>query len=114
MISQHIHRATHGDIVVLAFRGKLTMGGGDAELRQNVAEALEAGYRKIVLNLGETTTVDSTGIGELVGAYTTTSNRGGKLKLAALTPKVLDILTITQLITVFDVYETAEEAIGAF
>ncbi|MGB3562836.1 MAG: STAS domain-containing protein, partial [Thermoanaerobaculia bacterium] len=65
-------------------------------------------------NLGNVTTIDSSGIGELVSAYTTVTNRGGKLKLANLPPKVQDILQITQLVTVFDIFSDEEEALASF
>lgn len=77
-------------------------------------EALEAGQKNIVLNMAGVTSVDSSGIGELVSSYTTTSQRGGKLKLTTLPPKVSDILMITQLITVFEVFDAEAEAIASF
>ena len=69
---------------------------------------------KMLINLGQVTTIDSSGVGELVSAFTTATNRGGKLKLVNLPPKVNDILQITQLITVFEVFESEDEAIKSF
>jgi anti-anti-sigma factor len=101
-------------VTILDLKGKLTLGSGEAALRSTLQDALAAGASKIVINLGAVSTIDSTGVGELVGTYTTVTNRGAKLKLAALPPKLQDILTITQLITVFDVYDTEDEAIASF
>ena len=101
-------------ITVLEPKGKITIGVGDVALREAVHEALEAGSRHILINLEEASTIDSSGIGELVSAYTTVTNRGGKLKLLHLPPKVQDILQITQLVTVFDVYDDEETAVTSF
>ena len=102
------------DVWILDLKGKLTLGSGEQALRSTLQDALNAGARKVVINLEAVSTIDSTGVGELVGTYTTVTNRGAKLKLATLPPKLQDILTITQLITVFDVYETVDEAIASF
>ena len=83
-------------------------------LRDSVLEALDSGATKILINLQGVSTIDSSGIGELVAAYTTVTNRTGQLKLSNLSPKVTDILQITQLLTVFQVEETEEAALGAF
>ena len=101
-------------VTILEPKGKITIGVGDVALREAVSEALEAGARNILVNLGGVSTIDSSGIGELVSAYTTVSNRGGKLKLFNLPPKVSDILQITQLISVFEVFDNEEEAVNSF
>lgn len=101
-------------ITILDPKGKITIGVGDVALRDAVHEAMDAGSESILINLGNVTTIDSSGIGELVSAYTTVTNRGGKLKLANLPPKVQDILQITQLVTVFDVFPDEEEALASF
>jgi anti-sigma B factor antagonist len=101
-------------ITVLEPKGKITIGMGDVALRDSVREALEAGSRDILIDLHEVSTIDSSGIGELVSAYTTVTNRGGKLKLLRLPPKVEDILQITQLMTVFEVYDEEGEALDSF
>ena len=101
-------------VTILAPKGKITIGVGDVALRQAVHEALEAGARNILIDLGGVSTMDSSGVGELVSAYTTVTNRDGKLKLANLPSKVADILQITQLITVFEVYESVGEAVASF
>lgn len=101
-------------VTILDLKGKITIGVGDVALRDAIHQALDAGAKSILINLDDVTTIDSSGVGELVSSYTTATNRGGRLKLANLPPKVADILQITQLITVFDVYEDEEEAIAAF
>ncbi len=101
-------------VTIIEPRGKITIGVGDVALREAVGEALEAGARNILVDLGDVTTIDSSGIGELVSAYTTVTNRGGKLKLVNLPPKVTDILQITQLISVFEVHDNLSEALDSF
>jgi anti-sigma B factor antagonist len=101
-------------VTILDLKGKITIGVGDVALRDAIHEALAAGAQKLLINLGDVTTIDSSGVGELVSSYTTVTNRGGRLKLADLPPKVADILQITQLITVFDVYEDEDEALRSF
>ncbi len=101
-------------VTILDVSGKITIGVGDVALRQAVLDALDGGATNLLLNLGGVSTMDSSGIGELVSAYTTVTNRGGKLKLEKLPAKVDDILQITQLVTVFDIFEDEEEALKSF
>jgi anti-sigma B factor antagonist len=101
-------------VTILDLKGKITIGSGDLALRNAVQEALNGGATKILVNLAEVSTIDSSGIGELVSAFTTVTNRGGKLKLENLPSKVNDVLQITQLITVFDVYDNEDEAVKSF
>ena len=101
-------------ITILQPKGKITIGSGDIALRDSVIEALESGARDLLINLKDVSTIDSSGIGELVAAYTTVTNKGGKLKLVGLPPKVSDILQITQLVTVFEVMDTEDEALATF
>ncbi|MEU3836366.1 STAS domain-containing protein [Streptomyces microflavus] len=109
-----VNRRTVGDVSIVALTGKITIGVGDVVLRGAVQDELDNGSTKILLDLGSVTTIDSSGIGELVSAYTRATNRGAKLKLVNLPPKIHDILAITQLITVFDVYDTEDEAVKSF
>ena len=103
-----------GDVTILDVSGKITIGVGDVQVRDAVHMALGSGARNLILNLKNVTTIDSAGVGELVSAYTTVTNRGGKLKLVNLPSKVNDILQITQLITVFEVYDEEKEAVESF
>ena len=107
--------AKHSEgVTILSPKGKITIGAGDVALRDAVAEALKAGSTNIVVDLGDVSTVDSSGIGELVSAYTTVTNRQGRLCLMRLPSKVADILQITQLFSVFDIYDDEKEAIASF
>jgi anti-sigma B factor antagonist len=104
----------HADARVIALSGKITIGSGDVKLRELITAALDADKRKIVLDLREVSAIDSSGIGEMVACYTTVTKRGGQLKLLHLSPKINDILQVTQLITVFDVLDSEEEALASF
>jgi anti-sigma B factor antagonist len=99
---------------VLDLEGKITIGSGDVELRQNIEDAIAAGRTNILLNLHGVTHIDSSGIGEMVGCFTTVARKGGKMKLLNLTQKINDILQVTQLITVFDVFDNEKEALNSF
>ncbi len=101
-------------ITILDFQGKITIGAGDIALRDAVIEALDAGSRNLLINLKDVSTIDSSGVGELVSSYTTVTNRGGTLRLLNIPPKVMDILQITQLITVFDSFDSEDEAVESF
>jgi anti-sigma B factor antagonist len=101
-------------VAILDCKGKITIGVGDVALRNAVQDALNGGATKILINLKDVTTIDSSGVGELVGVYTSASNRGAKLKLANLPDKVFDVLNMTQLITIFDVFVSEDEAIASF
>ena len=103
-----------GDVTILDLKGKITIGSGDVALRNAVHEVINSGAKKVLINMSDVSTIDSSGIGELVSAYTTATNRGARLKLINLPAKVTDILTITQLITVFDVYDSEAEGISSF
>jgi len=104
----------NGDVTILDLNGRITIGSGEEALRNATQDILNNGAKKVVINMGGVTMIDSSGIGELVSAYTTATNRGAKLKLANLPAKVSDILTITQLITVFDVFDSEAEAVQSF
>jgi anti-sigma B factor antagonist len=101
-------------VTIVDLKGKITIGAGDLELRNAVLEAVNKGAKKVLINLSGVVTIDSSGVGELVSSYTTAKNRGAQLKLVSLPAKVQDVLTVTQLITVFDVYDTEDEAVRSF
>ena len=109
-----VSRRQVGDVTILDLKGKITIGSGDVQLRNAVQEVINSGAQKVLINMANVSTIDSSGIGELVSAYTTATNRGVKLKLINLPAKVTDILTITQLITVFDVYDSEAEGVRSF
>ena len=103
-----------GDVRIIKLAGKITIGAGDVKIRELIDQALEDGKKHILLDLAGVSTIDSSGIGEMVACYTTVTKQGGQLKLLRLSPKINDILQVTQLITVFDVFDDEEEAVGAF
>ena len=103
-----------GNVTVLDLKGKITIGAGDVMLREHINNLLEQGERNILLNMAEVTYMDSSGMGELISCYTSATNRGGKLKLLNLTTKIQDLLQITQLITIFEVYDNEAEAVVSF
>jgi len=110
-------RATYRDagmITVVDISGRITLGEGSALLRRTVRELLDDQRTRIVLNLADVNYIDSSGIGELVSAFTAVKNRGGEMKLLHLTKKVHDLLQLTKLFTVFDVYSDEPAAIGSF
>jgi anti-sigma B factor antagonist len=101
-------------IMIVDLSGRITLGEGSVLLRDTVRDLISKGNKKILLNLGEVNYIDSSGIGELVSAFTTVRNQGGELKLLRLTKKVHDLLQITKLYTVFDVKDDEAAAIKSF
>ena len=105
---------TANGVEIIKLEGKITIGAGDSQLREVITNALNAGKNNILLDMSGVTTIDSSGIGELVGSYTTVTNRGGKLKLLHLPAKLNELLHVTQLITVFEVYENEPDGLASF
>jgi anti-sigma B factor antagonist len=101
-------------ITVIDLSGRITLGEGCVQLRQLIRDELGKGNKNLLVNLADVTYIDSSGIGELVSAFTAVSNQGGQLKLLNLTKKVHDLLQITKLYTVFDVHDDEAKAIGSF
>ncbi len=102
------------DITVIEVAGKMIVGEAGTNLLEVVQQTLDAGHRKIVLSLAEVTRVDSAGVGELVAAHTSARRTGGRLKLAGLSPKLAEILQITQLMGVLESYEYEADAVTSF
>jgi anti-sigma B factor antagonist len=103
-----------GDVVVLDLKGRVTLGEGDQLLKDKVNSLMNQGRKKIVLNLAGVPYIDSAGLGQIVGTYTTVSRQGGSLKLANLTKKITDLLAITKLLTVFETFDSENEAVRSF
>jgi anti-sigma B factor antagonist len=101
-------------VSIVDLSGRITLGEGSTMLRDIVRDMIAKGNKKILLNLGDVTYIDSSGIGELVSAFTTVRNGGGELKLLNLTKKVHDLLQITKLYTVFDIKDDEPTAIQSF
>jgi anti-sigma B factor antagonist len=109
-----IEERTVGDVVVLDLKGKITLGEGDELLKDKVNSLVNQGHRKIVLNLADVPYIDSAGLGEVVRTYTTVSRQGGSLKLLNLTKRITDLLSITKLLTVFETFDSENEAVRSF
>ena len=107
-------RSAANGVDIIKLEGKITIGAGDQQLREVISSAVNEGKTSLLLDLSGVTTIDSSGIGELVGSFTTVTNRGGKLKLLHLPAKLNELLHVTQLITVFEVYENEQEGINSF
>lgn len=103
-----------GDVTILDLDGKVTIGEGSVALRTAIRRLLGDGKKKILLNLGGVGYVDSSGIGELVSSFTAVNKEGGSLKLLNLTQKIQDLLAITKLLTVFDVYDSESDALSSY
>lgn len=103
-----------GDVVVLDLKGRVTLGEGDQLLKDKVNSLVNQGRRRIVLNLAGVPYIDSAGLGEIVGSYTTVSRQSGSLKLLNLTKKITDLLAITKLLTVFETFDSEDEAVRSF
>ena len=100
--------------MILDLTGKLTIGDGDELLKDKINSLIQQGRKKLILNLKGVPYVDSAGLGEIVRTYTTVSRQGGNLKLLNLTKRITDLLMITKLLTVFDTYDSEEEALNSF
>lgn len=114
MAELNITERQAGDVTILDMSGKVTIGEGSVALRNAVRRLLQEGKKKVLLNLAGVGYIDSSGIGELVSSYTTVSGAGGQLKMLNLTQKLQDLLAITKLLTVFDVYDDEGEALGTY
>ena len=114
MAELNIAERQAGDITILDMDGKVTIGEGSVALRTTIRRLLGEGKKKILLNLGRVGYVDSSGIGELVSSFTAVNKEEGSLKLLNLTQKIQDLLAITKLLTVFDVYDSEADALSSF
>jgi anti-sigma B factor antagonist len=101
-------------VTILDLSGRITLGEGSVTLRDSVHDVIAKGSKHILLNLENISYIDSSGIGELVSAFTSVKNSSGELKLLNLTKKVHDLLQITKLYTVFDIWDSEASAVSAF
>ena len=102
------------DVTVLDLEGKILLGEGDVQLKQCVSELITRGVRRVLLNCREVPYMDSSGLGEVVRCYTAIKRAGGELKLLNLTKRLIDLFTITKLITVFETFDSEDQAIQSF
>jgi anti-sigma B factor antagonist len=111
----NISERTVGDVVIVDVAGKVTLGdGGDAMLKDKMGSLVQQGQKKVLLNLGDVSYVDSAGLGAIVQAYATLNKNGGSLKLLNATKRIKDLLSITKLLTIFDTYDNEGEAVKSF
>jgi anti-sigma B factor antagonist len=103
-----------GKVTVLDLSGKVTLGEGDVLLKDKLYSLLNQGQKDVLLNLGNVNYVDSAGLGAIVAAYTTMTRGGGSLKLLNLTKKLQDLLSITKLLTVFETFDSEDEALRSY
>ena len=103
-----------GDVTVIDVSGRITIGEGSSLIRESMRDLVAKGNKKILLNLGEVSYMDSTGIGELVAGFTSVANAGGTVKLLGVAKRVKDVLLITKLYTVFEVHEDEAHAVRSF
>jgi len=103
-----------GDVSVMDATGRITLGEGSSIFRETLRELVTKGQKKLLLNLADVSYIDSSGIGELVSGFTTVTNQGGQLKLLNLNKRVQDLLQITKLYTVFEVFEDEASAVRSF
>lgn len=101
-------------VTILDLSGRITLGEGSVQLRDAIRDLISKGVKHILLNLGDVNYIDSSGLGELVSAFTTAKNQNADVKLLNLTKKVKDVLQVTKLYTVFDIYDDEASAIGSF
>ena len=111
----HISERAIGDVVIVDVSGKITLGdGGDMILKDKMQSLSQQGFKKVLLNLGDVSYVDSAGLGEIVQSYATVSKNGGTLKLLNTTKRIKDLLSITKLLTVFECHDNETEAVKSF
>lgn len=110
-----IEQRVVGEVAIIQVLGDITLGkGGDVILKDKIQSLLQQGYRKLLLDMGNVSYVDSAGLGQLVQVYATTSHLGGSLKLLNLTKRLKDLLVLTKLLTVFETYDSEEPALASF
>ncbi len=114
MAELNISERQAGDITILDLNGKVTLGEGSVALRTTIRRLLGEGKKKLLLNLGGVGYIDSSGIGELVSSFTAVNKEDGTLKLLNLTQKIQDLLAITKLLTVFDVFDSEGDALNSY
>lgn len=105
---------TVGSVAIIDLSGKITLGEAAGTLRDAVKDAIAKGHKHLLLNMADVSYVDSAGLGELVGSYTTTTNLGGQLKLVNVQKKMKDLMQITKLYTIFQAYDDEQTAIQSF
>lgn len=110
----NITERSNGDVTILDVEGKILLGEGDVQLKKKIDELISRDIKNILLNLAEVSYMDSGGLGEIVRSFTTVKTNSGNLKLVGVTSRIKDLMTITKLHTVFDIFETEAEGVASF
>ncbi len=114
MSTLNIHERRIGDVTVLDMDGNIRIGGSNIALKEAIRGLVAEGRNQIVLNLARVTYIDSSGLGELISSHVTSNHKGGQIKLLNLTQRFHELMTITKLITIFDVYDDESQAVDSF
>ncbi|MGH9968941.1 MAG: STAS domain-containing protein [Pyrinomonadaceae bacterium] len=114
MINLYINERRVGAVTVLDLKGRVRIGGGTVALHKSIRCLVDEGKTQILLSLAGVTHIDSSGLGELIASHVTLRNKGGEIKLTHLTERLRDLMTITKLLTVFDVYDDEPKALASF
>ena len=114
MSNLNIHERRIGDVTVLDMDGNVRIGGSNIALKKAIQNLVAEGRNQIVLNLARVTYIDSSGLGELISSHVTSNHKGGQIKLLNLTQRFHELMTITKLITIFDVYDDESQAVDSF
>ena len=114
LMSLNINIRETAEAVILDLSGRITLGEPLAELRDSIREALAGDRKSILLNLADVSYIDSSGLGQLISSYATTTSRGGQMKLLNLQKRVNDLMQVTKLLTVFETYTSEEAALRSF
>ena len=114
MVSLYINQRRVGEVTVLDLKGRVRIGGGVIELHKAIRTLVDEGKTQILLNLSGVTHIDSSGLGQLISSHISVTNQGGVIKLAHLTERLHELMIVTKLLTVFDVYDDEEKALATF
>ena len=114
MINLYINERRMGNVTVLDLKGRVRIGGGTVSLHKSIRCLVGEGKTEILLNLAGVTHIDSSGLGELISSHVTVKDKGGQIKLIHLTESLRELMIITKLLTVFDVYDDEPEALLSF
>lgn len=114
MINLYINERRTGDVTILDLKGRLRLGGNAVALHKSIRSLILEKKTLIVLNLADVTFIDSCGLGELVASQISVKNKGGEIRLLALTDTLRELLTVTRVLSVFDTYETEADAVQNF
>jgi len=109
-----VNRRQIGDVVILDLEGKLTIGKGDVVLRGAFVDELDVGERKLVVNLDKVKVIDSSGLGELIRCKVTASEKEADVKLLHVNLKARKLITMAQLVGVFEMFDDEKMAIDSF